>query len=164
MCAFLYDLAVAILGQVAATAIAAAGLLALWRLGGDFVADYRRLCRDACTALTTHAPSIANLSLGDIPAKGVEARDAAEEALRSIADRLANTECPPAWLTRALGLPLPDDVREAGRIIRSLSVSLTLPPGAQPIDKNANEERNRADRAKARSLLGCPNERRGPSN
>ena len=164
MCAFLYDLAVAIVGQVAATAIAAVGLLALWRLGGDFVADYRRLCREACTALTTHAPSIVNLSLGEIPAKGVAARDAAEEALRSIADRLANTECPPVWLTRLLALPLPDNVREAGRIIRRLSGSLTLPPGAEPIDKDVEEKRNRADREQARSLLGCPNERRTPSN
>lgn len=161
LCSVVADFLVALTAQLTAAAVLGVAALWLWRLGGQFVGDYRRLCRKACETITTHSPSIANLGyLGTPPPAGVAARERASKELRRIGDRLTNTECPPSWLTRALGLPAPDDVFRAGEIMRGLSNRLDLPAGEVTAGhKDALETANRQQRDEARRLLGCKAQR-----
>jgi hypothetical protein len=82
-------------------------------------------------------------------------RTKAGEELRGIADRLTNEDFPPAWLVKALKLPAPDDLREAGKLIRRLSNNLF----AEREGRREQEKLNTQDRDEARRLLGCPVER-----
>lgn len=139
--------------QVAAALVIAGLAYLLWRN----VDSYQQLRREACTALTMHAPLIVNLSL-ELSEEGRIVRLEASRDLRAIADRLTNADAPPSWVTRVLGLPSPTDVRQAGRVIRRLSNNLFLPHDPQPADLDAHEPLNREDREEARRLLRCRSE------
>lgn len=157
------DFLVSIAAEIVGTGAVAVLALLFWRYGGQFLGDYRRLRVEACTLLTVHAPLFTNLPLTPTPTDRRRRLTAGDE-LRRVADRLTNTDCPPRWLARALRLPSPQSVWEAGRAVRALSNALFLPSSPTPTDKLNYERQNRQDCAKARLLLRCRAQRPSDSN
>lgn len=149
------------LAPIAITAILALGAIVFWRWSSAVATEYAQLCREACVALSTHAPAVTNVSIyKGKPPEGEQAREEAEKTLRRLADELSEAVAPPRIVTRLRGLPPARDAHDAGRVLRGLSNNLTA-SGRDVISKY--NEYNRDDMERARQLLRCVGARRVPA-
>jgi len=154
------DTALTVLAPIAITAILALGAILFWRWSSAAATEYAQLCREACVALSTHAPAVTNVSTykGKTP-EGEQASEEARNTLRRLADELSEAVAPTRLITWMRGLPPAKDAHDAGRLMRRLSNSLTA-SGREDIA--VYNEHNREDMERARQLLRCVGARRAP--